>query len=108
MINTSVHLDLTLNLENYTGDAITLGQNNETALDMAVSSLSNSTVSLSGEVGNYTHNFSFSFEPEIHTGAFHSKATIRAKGVTPGIYFLTISAITSTLGYSKVMEVRVV
>lgn len=107
-INTSAPLDLTMNLENDSQNVITLGENNETTLPLQVSSSSFSTVSLAGEVGNYTGNFSIAFSPALRVGSFGSNAVIQSDDSPPGVYFITISAITSTLAYSKVIEVRVV
>ncbi len=107
-INTSAPLDVTMNLQNYSDGGITLGENNGTSLPLEISSSSNSPISLAGEVGNYTDNFSFAFTPAAHVGSFESLATIRTGGSPPGVYFVTLSAITDSLAYSKVIEVRVV
>lgn len=107
-INTSAPLGLTMSLQNYSGNTITLGENNETSLSLQVSCSSSATVSLAAEVGNFTGNFSLAFTPETHAGSFRSLATIRDGGSIPGVYFVTISAITTQLAYSKVIEIRVI
>jgi virginiamycin B lyase len=106
-INTSAPLGLTMNLKNYSGGLITLGQKNEISLALEVASSSSASISLAGEVGNYTGNFTFTFSTRSQVGSFNSTVTILDNDSTPGIYFLTISAITSAIAYSKIVEVRV-
>jgi hypothetical protein len=104
-VNTSIHLDVNLQLLNYS-DPASIPNGSMINLGLSVTSNS-SSVSLKAYVGNFTGNFSFIFAPEHGTGSFNSDVEIQNDGSKPGVYFVTLTARTNSLAVSKIIEIRV-
>jgi virginiamycin B lyase len=103
-INTAAPLDVSLRLTNYTSSVgiPSVSNGSEISFGLNVTSLpSAGTISMHGYIGNYSDegSFTFSFSP--------SAVSIRNDGSLPGVYFLTVSALSNSLGVSQIIEVRV-
>ena len=103
-INITKSLDIGLQLSNYSRSLV-IGNGSQTSLDLAISGSAAKSVNLSGSVGNFTGNFVFDFSRI--SGNNTSLLTIHNNDSRPGVYFLTITAHTSALAVSKIIEVEV-
>jgi len=108
-VNTSKALSLNLNVLNYSQSDANIADGNEISLGLSITSQSGA-VTLHGYTGNFTTqgNFTFSFSPEAdNVDTFRSVVTIENSGATAGVYFVTITARTTSLAVSKIIEITV-
>ena len=105
-VNTMKPLDIGLRLTNCTG-VLTLENGSQISLGLDLSGSALRNVSLRNSVGNFsgTSNFTFDFAKISENNS--SIVTIQNNGSKPGVYFVTITALTSQLAVSKIIEVRV-
>lgn len=101
-INTSAPLDLQMNLLNYTAP-IVLGANGTASIQFNITGSAASQARFEESVGNISSNFDFAVSQNL---AGHV-LTIRNNDSMPGVYFVTITALTQALGYSKIIELEV-
>ena len=109
-VNTTVPLSANLDVLNYSTISetpITIANHSQISLKLSIHNFSSSSLTLEGASGNLTGNFSFSFAPDSISGSAASIATIHNNGSKPGVYFLTLSAKTSNLIVSKIVEITV-
>jgi virginiamycin B lyase len=99
-INTSVPLNLNLSVLNDSNSVTDIPNGTSVTFKLLVSGSNAANAKLSASVGNFTHSFSFTFSS-------NNAISILNDGAKSGVYFVTISALTSSIGYSKVIEVRV-
>jgi streptogramin lyase len=97
-INTNATLGLKLNLLNYTGP-ITLNTNGTTALKFQVGGSLASQATIQESVGNLSSSFTYGLQGQT--------LMIHNAGSKPGVYFLTITALTTTLAVSQIIELEV-
>ena len=99
-INTTVPLDLRLSLLNYT-QPILISQNSSVKLQLSLSGSAATSATVKAEVGNFSSDISYNYsklDPSI---------TLTTGGSKIGVYFVTISAITTALSYSRIIELEV-
>lgn len=99
-INTSAPLDLHLTLPNYTRP-ILISENSSVNLQASLSGSAAGIATIKAEVGNFSSNISYNYSK------VGQSITLTTDGVKPGVYFVTISAITNVVSYSKVIELEV-
>ena len=99
-INTSAPLDLHLTLSNYTAP-ILISDNASVSLKLSLSGTAASIATVKAEVGNFSSNISYNYSK------VGQSITLSTEGAKTGVYFVTISAITSSVSYSKVIELEV-
>ena len=129
-VNTSSPLGLSLSIVNNTGmfgNSIHLPNGSSYTISLSLGS--STQVELKSEVGNFTESIattivspnstptstsgsnkqtsslSFNFSQGSGVGNFTSRVTIGNPGVKPGIYFVTISAQTSNVVVSRIIEI---
>lgn len=100
MINTAASLDLHLSLVNYS-QPILIMQDSSVNLQLNLSGSAAITATVKAEVGNFSSNISYNYSKVDHS------ITLTTDGSKIGVYFVTISAITSALSYSRVIELEV-
>ena len=101
-INTQVPLDLHLNLLNYTQPVI-LQSNGTVSLEISVGGSAASQATIKEEVGNFSSSFAYNYS-QSSAGQI---VAIHDEGSAPGVYFVTISAMTSSLAVSQIVELDV-
>ena len=106
-VNISKSLSLYLNVINYSQPGSVIANGSEVSLGLSVTS--GSPVTFHGYVGNFTNqgNFTFNFSSPTGNGSFDSVVTIRNEGALAGVYLVTITARTSSIAVSKIVEVNV-
>lgn len=100
-INITAPLDLHLSLPNYT-KPITISQKASINLPVSLSGQVAYLASVNAEVGNFTNSISYNYSKVGHS------ITLTTNDSQPGVYFVTVSAISSVLSYSQVIELEVV
>jgi virginiamycin B lyase len=107
-VNTSKSLNVNLSVLNYTQSVARVANSTEFSLGLSVNTISQ-PVSLHAYIGNFSNegNFTFAFSPATGSGSFNSTVTIHNDGALPGVYFFTITARTTALAVSKIVEVSV-
>lgn len=103
-VNVSKPLDLGLSLSNYS-NTVTIHNGDQVSLSLSLSGTAAQSASLRGSVGNFTGNFVFDFSHLSRNNT--SLLTIHNDGSKPGIYFVTITALTTPLAISKIIEIVV-
>ena len=101
-INTDAPLDVQLTLLNYT-QPIILDSNGTVSIQFKVSGSAASQARMEESVGNFTSSFAYSIT-QAQTGQI---ITIHDNGSKAGVYFVTITALTSSLGVSQIIELEV-
>jgi len=101
-INTSVPLDLHLKLTNYT-QPLVLSPNSTTSIQLQVSGTAAGQAMLKESVGNFSSSFTY----QVSQSQAAQILTIHDNGSKPGVYFVTITALTSFLGISQIIELDV-
>ncbi len=101
-INTTAPLNMQLNLLNYS-QPIILNANGNVSLQVDVSGSAAAQARVEESVGNFSSSFYFAVS--------HSQAgqvvAIHDEGSKSGVYFVTISAVTSSLAVSRIIELEV-
>ncbi len=101
-INTGATLDLQLNLLNYT-KPIVLNSNGTTSIQFKISGSSASLAAIKESVGNLSSSFTYNVSQSLAGQVI----AIHDNGSKAGVYFVTISALTSSLGVSQIIELEV-
>ncbi len=99
-INTQAPLDLGLSLSNYT-QPISLSPNGSVSIKLNITGSAASQATVEENVGNFTTGFEYSVSPS------NQLITISGNSTAPGVYFVTISAVTTSLSYSQIIELEV-
>ena len=99
-INTSGTLDLHLTLSNYT-KPILISENSSVNLQLILGGSAASIATVKAEVGNFSSNISYNYSK------VGQSITLTTEGTNMGVYLVTVSAITSAVSYSKIIELEV-
>ena len=106
-LNSTEPLNLSLALSGASlGQEISISNKSFATLQMRITSGSRLPVFLSAAVGNTTNTLSFSFSNASGYGNFTSAVTIADSSASSGVYFVTISAVTTGLTISQVVQIR--
>jgi virginiamycin B lyase len=103
VISPNVSGELSLSFENESQIVV----NQSKSVNLQVSNNSSDTAFLGAYVGNSTQNLQFNFSQSSGKGNFDSTLTIKSASAAPGVYFVTLSAETRSVIYSRVIEVIV-
>ncbi|MHB8567161.1 MAG: Vgb family protein [Nitrososphaerales archaeon] len=110
-VNSSASINLNIGIENNSGlnSAISVPNGSSSSLTILVNSTSTSMSTLKTAVGNFsgTSRFAFSFSQSRSSGSFSSNLTITNQGSAAGVYFVTVSAETSNIVVSRIIQVDV-
>ncbi len=109
-VNASEPLGLSLQINNQSSggiEQIHIAKGGSATLGLSVNASETSPIELQGFTGNITGGLSYAFSPSAGAGSFRSNLTITASDSKSGVYFVTISASTSDLVVSRVVEVIV-
>lgn len=101
-INTEATLDLHLRLVNYTRP-VKLASNSSVSFLISLSGEAISQATIRESVGNFSSNFTYNVSENLGGRA----VTIHDQSAKPGVYFVTISAVTNALVVSQVVELEV-
>ncbi|MGA2875686.1 MAG: SMP-30/gluconolactonase/LRE family protein [Nitrososphaerales archaeon] len=101
-INTDAPLDLQLNLLNYT-TPIVLSSNGTTSIQFKISGPLATQAAIKESVGNFSSSFTYGVSQSLAGQVI----AIHDNGSKAGVYFVTISALTSSLGVSQIIELEV-
>lgn len=99
-INTTAPLDLHLRVTNYNGN-VSLSSNDSKSLQLMLSGSAATNAIIRAEVGNFSSNINYNYSKLTQT------ITLSTNGTKAGVYFVTISAITTSLAVSQVIELEV-
>ena len=112
VVNTSAPVDLHLSLSGVQNDSVVITPTESANIQLGVNSASPSggTILLGAYSGNYTQGPEFNFSRTQGTGNFGSSLRIAENSTAttvPGVYYVTISAETQSLIYSRIIKVLV-
>lgn len=111
-VNNSKPVDLQLNIANNSGlygQPLKINNDSDISLGLVVKNIGSENVTLQTSVGNFSqsYKFEFQFSTTSSKGSFNSELLITNKGSTPGVYFITVSAVTDQITVSRVIQVSV-
>ena len=111
-VNTSTPVPLSISFANSSFSSTTplrIPNGNSASISLSIENGIPQPATLRASVGNLTgfNNLHFIFSPGSRSGDFESTLTIENGGVTPGVYFVTVSALTRDVVVSTILEIQV-
>ena len=112
-IDTSLPLKVAISVNNgtasITNNPVIIAGNGKVSLHVMINNESNQTLTLESFLGNYTTGFHAFLTPYVDNknGAFNSTLVLDNNATRGGVYYLTVSAISTNLVVSQVIEIEV-
>lgn len=111
-VNTSEPVDMQLSIANNSGlfgQPLKINNDSNVSIGLVLKNIGPENITLQTSVGNFSqsYKFEFQFSTPAGQGSFNSNLIITNKGSSPGVYFITVSAVTNEVTVSRVIEVSV-